>query len=193
MKNELFIIRSCYTRKFFSFQEFKGSAAAGGNMAHLIAIAQLIDSCSRISAANDRCCFGLSQSSRYSFGALSKNRILKHTHRSVPYDCLCLFCCSRIQFDRLRSDIHTHLVSRDLVGIYGLSLDLRIDRIRELAGDDGVDREKQLLAELLSLVHHLLAVIDLGLIQQRFSDFISLCFQESISHAAADDQRITFF
>ena len=51
-------------------------------------------------------------------------------------------------------------------------------------------RKKQLLAKLLCLFHHLLAVFQLGVIAKRSADFISLCLLESISHTAADNQRV---
>ena len=35
--NSVFVVSSCYARKLFALQELKGSAAAGGDMSHLVA------------------------------------------------------------------------------------------------------------------------------------------------------------
>ena len=42
-------------RQLLTFQELQRSAAAGGNMRHLIGKAELFDRSGRVSAADDRC------------------------------------------------------------------------------------------------------------------------------------------
>ena len=88
------------------------------------------------------------------------------------------------------ADIQTHLVSRDLGGCYNRNLNLGVDRIRELCCDRGVYRKKQLLAKLLCLLDHLLAVVKLRIVYEGGTYFIALCLQEGVSHAAADDQSV---
>src|SRR5699024_4431633 len=82
----LLVVRCSHTRELLAFQEFQGSAAAGGNMAHLVSIAHLVNCSSGISAANDRDGVGLSKSLRYREGTGCQCRVLEHTHRSVPYN-----------------------------------------------------------------------------------------------------------
>ena len=59
-----------------------------------------------------------------------------------------------------------------------------------MIGHNRIDRKKELLAKLLRLLNHLLAVINLRLIEQGGSDLVALCLQEGVRHTAADDQRI---
>lgn len=56
--------------------------------------------------------------------------------------------------------------------------------------DHCIYREQKLLAKLLCLLQHLLAVINLGLIAKRGSDFVALSLCKGVSHAATDDQGV---
>ena len=160
-------------------------------MRHLVCKAQLVDSCSRISAADDGRSTRLSQSLGNSLGSLSEHRILEHTHGSVPYHGLSALHSIRICLLSLRSDIQTLLVIGYCVrGTYGSSYISLVYRIREAVAYYSVLRQQQLLAELLCLCHHLLAVVQLGIVYKALADAAALSLYEGICHAAADDESI---
>ena len=160
-------------------------------MGHLVREAQLVNSCRTVAAADDRCCRCLSQRFSYCNRTFCQDRILEYAHRSVPDNGLGRLHCICIQLGRLRTDIQTFFVSRNLVSVNYFYLNLGINRIRKTGSNGRVNRQKQLLAQLLSLSHHLFTVVKFLVVYQRVTDFHALCFQEGKCHTAADDQRIT--
>ena len=163
-------------------------------MGHLVCIAEVLDSRSRIAAADDRRSIGFSKSCCNSLRSVCKNRVLEYTHRAVPDNGLGILYFCTVKSNGLRSDIHAHLVSRNLVDVDNFGLDGRIiNRIREVISDNGINRKKKLLAELLCFLDHFLAVVKLGVIHKRSADFVALCLDEGICHAAADDEGIALF
>ena len=99
-----------------AFQQFQGSAAASGDMSHLIAISKLIYSCCGISAADDRNCICFSQCCCNCFGSCCEFRHLEASHRSVPYNGFSSFNSISEQFCSFRSDIQTFPAIRNLSG-----------------------------------------------------------------------------
>ena len=161
-------------------------------MAHLICKAELVHCRCGVTAADDRCCIRISQRLCYSNRTFCKDRVLKYAHRTVPYNCLSGFHSICIEFCCLCTDIQPHLICRDCVGGNYLHCDLSVDRVREICSDRGVYREQELFALFFCFCHHLFTVIQLLFIHQRCTDLIAFCFQECISHAAADNQGIAF-
>ncbi len=135
-------------------------------MAHLVSKAQLYNSRSRVAAADDGGSISFSQCLSNSYSTCCQCRVLKNAHRTVPNNSLCRLNSVSEQSLSLGADVQTFLVSRDLVSINDLNAYLSVDRIREAVNNSGVDRQEQLLAVLLSLLDHLLAVVQLGVIYQ---------------------------
>ncbi len=144
-------------------------------MGHLVAEAKLVYGCRRVTAADDRGSIRLCQSLCDSDGSCCKRRILEYAHRSVPYDRLCVLHRVSKQRRRLRPDVTALSVCGHLISIINLYLYGCVDRVREIRDGYGVNGKQQLLAELLSLVHHLLTIIDLLVVNQRLTDLVSLC------------------
>ena len=147
-------------------------------MGHLVGKAEVNNGSSRVSSANNSSSIGISKRLSYRDGSLCKSGILKYAHRAVPYHGLSRLDLVCEKLSSLISDIKTHPVGRNLVGVYDLDI------------DSGVDRKKKLLAKLLSLSHHLGAVLKLLIVNQRCAYLIALSLKEGVSHAAADDKSI---
>ena len=161
-------------------------------MAHLIAESKLVNCSCRVAAADNGSSVCLSQGFGNCDSAFCKNRVLEYAHRSVPYNCLgCLgsFC---VCFCSLRSDIQSESVCRDSVTVYIIHIDLCVDGVRERFRDSCICWKKKLFSKRFCLCDHFLAVVKLGIVYQGSAYFHSFCFQEGISHAAADDQSVAF-
>ena len=143
-------------------------------MAHLVSETKLVYSCCGVTAADDGGSICFSQSFRYSDSTFCQNRVLEYTHRSVPNNSLSCLSSLCEQFCRFRSDIQADLVSRDILNINIVNRDLSIDRVRESVSYSCVYRQNQLLAQLLSLSHHFLTVVDLLFVNQRLTDLKTL-------------------
>ena len=161
-------------------------------MAHLVTKSKLVYCCCRIAAADDGCCIGICQSFCYCDRTCCQCRVFEYTHWSVPNNCFCCFYCICIQSCCFFSDIHSFFVNRDIIYRYVLYFDRSIDRVREICGNNCIYRKQKFFAKLLSFCHHLIAVVDLAVVYQRFTNLFALSFQECISHTAADDQSIAF-
>ena len=161
-------------------------------MAHLVSEAQLVYGCCGISAADDGGGVGFSQGFCHGDGSGCQGGILKYAHGSVPHNGLGGLGRLGVQLGALGSDVQAHHVCRDLVRGYVLYVNGSVNGVREGSGYSRVYGKQQLLAQLLSLLNHLLAVVQLGVVHQRFSYLFALSLQEGESHAAADDQGIAF-
>ena len=82
------------------------------------------------------------------------------------------------------------MICRDLVGIHDLHRDLRVDGVGEILGNGAIHGEQDLDALLLGTSQHILAVIDLLLVQQGGTHTVALGGQEGVSHTAANDEGI---
>ena len=160
-------------------------------MGHLAAEAHLVYGCCGITAADDGRSVRICQSLGNCLGAGCKNRVLEDAHGAVPNDGLCFFHSVGIEGNGLGPNVSAFAVCRNLVCIYNNSRNVcLVDGIRELVDGDDIDRKKKLLAVLLCLLHHLLAVVHLRLVEEGLADLIALGLEEGVSHAAANDQGI---
>ena len=155
-------------------------------MSHLIAVAQLVDCRCRVSSADDSRSFCLCQSFCYSLGTMCKVRHLEGSHRSVPYNCLCVFHCITEDLLGIRSDIQSFPAFRNLSGLYNLLIGI----VGEVVSDHCVNRKQQLNAFFFCLFQHVQCVFTVIFFQKRFSDASALSLAECIRHSAADDQGI---
>ena len=159
-------------------------------MGDLVGKAQLLAGGCGVAAADDGHSVGIGQRLRNGDRAFGKRRVLEHAHRPVPDDGLCALDRVCKQRAGLLADVQTFLVSRDRGHVDGFDLDRCVDGVREISRDDGIDREQQLYALLLGLLHHILAVIDLLRVKQALADAVALGRHEGIGHATADDERV---
>ena len=159
-------------------------------MRDLIGKAELLAGSRGVAAADDGHGIGIGQSLCHGDGTLCKRRILKHAHRAVPDDGLGALDGVRKELAGLFANVKALHVVGD--GVRGDSLhgDVRVDRVREVRSDDGVDRQQQLNALGLSLGHHVAAVIDLLVVEQGLADGVALRSEEGVGHAAADDEGV---
>lgn len=117
--------------------------------------------------------------------------VLEDAHRAVPEDGLGVGDLRRVQLTRLGTDVQALLVGGDLVrvddreGGRGLAL-----QVRELRGDQDVDREDQLDAGVLGALHVLLDDLHLVLLEQGDADLVALGVEEGVGHAAADEDAV---
>src|SRR5699024_583202 len=162
----LLIVSCCYAGQFLAFEEFQRSAAACGNVAHLIAESKLVNCSCGVAAADNGGSVCLSQSFGNCDSAFCKNRVLEYAHRSVPYNCLGCLCSLCVCFCGLRSDIQSESVCRNSVAVYILNVDLCINGVRERLRDSCICGKKKILTEGFSLGDHFLAVVKFGIIYQ---------------------------
>ena len=173
-KTILFIIKCGNAGKLLTLKEFKRSAAACGNMGHLIAVAECINGCRRVAAAYNGYGVGLGKALCNCNSACCQGRVFKYAHRSVPNNGLSVlnFVCEKLR--SLRSYIKTLVISGNLVGVNRFNLDRCVYRIREMIGYIAVNRQKNLNALLFSLFEHIAAVVDLLGIEQRLTNAVAL-------------------
>ena len=96
------------------------SAAARGDVRHLVGIAQLHHGSRAVTAADDRGGVCFSQGFRYRLGAGGQNRVLEHAHGAVPHNGLGALHRAGKQLHRFGADVKAHHVGRDLVRIHTL-------------------------------------------------------------------------
>ena len=159
-------------------------------MGHLVAQAHLLDSRSAVAAADDGGSVALSHSLGHSQGAGCQGRVLEHAHGAVPDHGLGSLDGLGKQLHGLGADVAALHVGGHLVDGVDSGLDRSVDGVGELLDADGVHRQQQLDAVGLGLLHHFLAVVDLGVIAQALADLIALRLDEGVGHAAADDQGV---
>ena len=90
----------------------------------------------------------------------------------------------------LWTDVETFTVCRNCGTVAIFDVDVCVDRIGESCASCGVDGKINGLAERFCLFEHLVAVIDLFVVYERETDAAALCFDEGVSHTAADDERV---
>src|SRR5699024_226880 len=129
----------CHTWQFLSFEEFEGSAAARGDMCHLVTVAELVYSCCGVAAANDCDSVCICKSFCNCLCSISELRHLEASHRSVPYNSLSCLNSLSIRLRCLRSNVKSHPSVRDFV----LSYNLCIGVIGECVCRYSVNRKKQ--------------------------------------------------
>ena len=162
-------------------------------MAHLGSLAALLDGADGVAAADDRdAAVGLDGRDRVADAvrALGEGRELEAAHRTVPDDRLGFLDGPGEELDGLRTDVETHPAVGN-IALEGLELNVAGVLLgRELVGDDVVDGEKNLDALGSGGLEHLAAVGDLLVLAEGGADLKTLSLLESVSHAAADDERI---
>ena len=159
-------------------------------MGHLVAQAHLLDSRSGVAAADDGDRIALGHRLGNGQRAGSEGRVLEHAHRAVPDDGPGTLDGLGVERRGLRADVAALHVGRDLVRIDDQRLNRRVNRVRERLHADGIDRQQELYALGLGLRQHVLAVVDLRLVEQALADLQALRLEEGEGHAAADDQGV---
>ena len=121
-------------------------------MGHLVSIAQLLHSRSRVAAADDGDGGGLAESLGHSLGAHSKGGELKHAHGAVPDNGTGGSYSVAVQLHGFGANVQTLPAGGDLTGLDYLAVGVG----REGVCDHGVHRQQQLYALLLCGFHKLL-------------------------------------
>ena len=155
-------------------------------MGHLVGIAQLGHRGRAVAAAHNGDRVGISQSLGQGAGALGKGRELKHAHGAVPDHGARILHRIGKQLNGLGADVHAHAVIGDLHGVHQLGLGVG----GELGSAQSVHRQQELHTLGLGLVHHLLAVIQAVLLQQRGTHAAAHRLDKGIGHTAADDDGV---
>ena len=86
LKKESGVQQAGNTGQLLAFHELQGGAAAGGDVSHLVGVAQLLHSGCAVTAADDGDGVGLAEGFCHGFGALGESGELKHAHGAVPDD-----------------------------------------------------------------------------------------------------------
>src|ERR1022692_353229 len=176
------------SRKLLSFQELERRPAAGGNVRDLIRDFSAVHRRDRIATAHNR---NRSHVFRHGVSDLEspprKSRNLKHSHGPVPYDGAGSRNFLREQFDGLRSNVERHAVGRNRLAFADLlhyRVGLRLHRHHVING------QQKLHIPLLCFLQQLPRQVHFVGLKQRLADLMSLSLQESVGHAAADNERI---
>ena len=159
-------------------------------MAHLVSKAELDYRSRAVAAADDCCSVCLCKSLCYCDRTCRECGVLKYAHWSVPNNGLCALNSVCKELLSLCSDVKAFHVCGDCVNVYNLNVDRSVDGVREVGSDSCVNGEKKLFAELLSLGDHLLAVVELAVVNERLADLFALSLEEGVCHAAADDESV---
>ena len=132
---------------------------------------------------------GVDQALGHGFGAGCECRNLEHAHRAVPHDGLGIHNLVVEELLGIRTDIQTHLVSRNSVGCHDFRSDVLVG-LREDRVHHDVGRQHELDAVLFGTLDVALDGFDLILFQQGGADLEALGLEEGVDHAAADDQTV---
>ena len=112
----------CIRDRLLALQEFQRSAAAGGNVGHLVGKAQLLDGRRRIAAADDGHGAAFRYCRSHCDGARSKILPLGYAHRAVPHHGARALDGVGEELFGLRADVKAHPAVRNVVGIHRLKL-----------------------------------------------------------------------
>ena len=182
----LLIEQACHTRQLLALKEFKGCAAAGGDVGDLISIAELLNCSRAVAAADDGDCAALCQRLCHSLGAGGKLIELEHAHRSVPDDGARALYGVGEQLDGPRAAVHAH----EAVGDVALAED-GLGICGELGCAVVVNGQQELDALGFCLCDHFLCVVDAVCLEQALAYLVALRLLEGVSHAAADDDSVS--
>ncbi len=171
-----------------ALEEFEARAAAGGDMAHLVAEAELIDRGSGIAAADDRSAFALRAGARNGFGALCESVHLENAHRAVPDDGLRFADRVAVDLRGLLADVEALIAIGHRVEGNGHVLGIRC----EFLADNAVDGEKHFDALRLCFLEQFLCKIKALRIEQGIADVVAHRLEEGVAHCAADEEGIAF-
>ncbi|MPN13605.1 hypothetical protein SDC9_160927 [bioreactor metagenome] len=190
LPGRLFIGEGDHSGQLFSFEIFEGSAAAGGDVAHLVRETGLVHRRDAVAAADDRDAavgFDFGDCLADAESAVREFRHFEAAHRSVPDHGLRLADRFGVEFGGLRADVERHPAGRNVVAD-----DLGVGFGVELVRRDVVDREQKVDLQFLRLCDHLVRVVELVEFAEGVADVVTLRLEERVGHAAADDQRVDF-
>lgn len=169
--------------KFFTFEELEGGAASGGDVADFLGEAELLDRRGGVAATDDADAGGVGEGLSDALGAGLEGGHFENAHRAIPDDGACAEDDFAEGGDGLGANVGAKLVVGELIGRnYG-----RGRGFGELGGGDDIDGEGDLVT---MLGENGLGVLEVGLIEQRLADLISLGFEEGERHTAADDELV---
>ena len=118
--------------------------------------------------------------------ALGEIRELKHAHGAVPENRFAFEDFIGKQLFGFGADVQAFHVGRNGVGHHGFS------RLGKFFGNAEVHRHQHFDAFGLRFGHNLVGFFNFAFVQQGFAHFHAFGFEESIGHAAADNQHIDF-
>ena len=190
-----FIVQARDAGEHFAFKEFEGSAAAGGDVGHLIGKAELLRGRRAVAAADDgrRLALQVGESLCHGDGTFCQFGVFKDAHGAVPDDGLGVVQQIGEHLTGSGTDVQAHHIVGDIHGVHDLGFDVRIDGIGEGIGRNGVVGQNDMLAEFFGLGEHFLAIGEFFLVDEGSADFAALGLDEGISHAAADEEGVAFF
>ena len=175
--------------QLLALHELQGGAAAGGDVAHLVGVAQLLDGSRAVAAADDGDGAGLGQGLGHGLGAGGELVELKHAHGAVPDHGARVGHGLAVQLHGLGADVKALPAGGDLAGLDHLGVGVGGEGV----GDDGVYGQEQADALLGGLLHHVVGVILPVGLQQGVAHLAALGGGEGIGHAAADDDGVGNF
>src|SRR5699024_1803232 len=136
----LLVLQAGDARQFQALEELERTAAAGGDVGHLVRKAQLLNRSRRVAAADERDRAGRRDRLGDVPGADGEGIELKYAHRAVPDNRARVLDSVREQLDGLRADVHAHHVFRQLASLVNNRLCIRA----KVVAAHRVDREQQL-------------------------------------------------
>ncbi len=176
-------------RQLKALQELEGSAAARGDMGHLVREAKLLNRSSGIAAADDGDCAAVCNSLRNGDRAVCEvfPTRKRPSDRSNNGACVLHGVCE--QLTALRADIETHpafrMSSESTIFHSGVCTVLGCNNV--------IDRDEEVDALSLRLVHHFLSELNLVVLADGGTNLVTESLEEGVSHAAADDECVDLF
>ena len=139
-------------------------------MRDLIGKAELLGSRRTVAAADDGDRAALGERLGHGLRAGRKGWELKNAHGAVPHDRARALGRRAEELDGLGADVHAHHIRGDVHRVDDVGLCVG----GELRRGDGIDRQQELDALLLGLLHHVLAIVDLLCVKQALADAVAL-------------------
>jgi len=172
----------------FAFEEFEGGSAARGDVGDLVGDAGFLDGGDGVSAADDG--GGVSVGGD-GFGdgvcAVGEGGELEDAHGAVPDDGVGVGDGDGEELDGFGTDVESHFVLGEGAGA-GEGLGVGVGR--EAVGEDMVGGEEKFDAVLFGFGEGGFGDVDLVGFDQRFAGGLTLCVEEGVGHAAADDDGV---
>src|ERR1700675_2442421 len=175
--------------EFASAEKFEGGTASGGDVRDLVREAALMDCGDGVTAADDRrgAAAGCGGDGFGNFESpVGESRHFEYAHGAVPDDGLGRGNFLAIGVDGLGTDIEAH----PSVGRGGNRNRLRRRVCFEFGADDLINRKKQSEFLFLRFFTEAPREAELVVFDERFANGLAFGFEESVSHAAADEHSV---
>ena len=183
------LLYRCNAWQFFAFDGFKQSAAASGDIRHLVGETELVDASHGVATADERestvlggCCNGFSDG----LGAFGEGVELKHAAGTVPKNGFRAFDDIGEQFAGLGTDIHAFPAFGDVHRVN----DLGVGIVAELITNYAVDGENEIDAFFLGFGKDVEGEVKFVVFADGITNLAAESLLEGVGHATAEDEVV---